>query len=83
MICVNMFKTTGSERENNAARQYLKQAGYQVLNGEVPVSTGFGTASDQGRAITETSFRSLNEKAAALGQSVVDLIAELAERKVA
>ena len=37
-----MFKTTGSERENAAARQYLAEAGYLVLDGEVSVSTAYG-----------------------------------------
>jgi chromosome partitioning protein len=78
-----MFKTTGSDRENAAARQYLKEAGYLVLDGEVPVSTGYGSASDAGRAITETSFRTLNDRAAALAQSVIDRMAEVAEREVA
>lgn len=78
-----MFKTTGSERENEAARQYLTQAGYLVLDGEVPVSTGYGSASDMGKAITETSFRTLNERAAKLAQSVIDRMAEVAERAVA
>jgi chromosome partitioning protein len=78
-----MFKTTGSERENSAARQYLKQAGYLVLDGEVPVSTGYGSASDMGKAITETSFKTLNGKAATLAQSVIDMIAEMSERRVA
>ena len=82
-IAFAMFKTTGSERENSAARQYLKQAGYLVLDGEVPVSTGYGSASDMGKAITETSFKTLNVKAATLAQSVIDMIAEMSERKVA
>ena len=82
-IAFAMFKTTGSERENSAARQYLKQAGYLVLDGEVPVSTGYGSASDMGKAITETSFKTLNGKAATLAQSVIDMIAEMSERKVA
>jgi chromosome partitioning protein len=82
-IAFAMFKTTGSERENNAARQYLKQAGYLVLDGEVPVSTGYGSASDMGKAITETSFKTLNWKAATLAQSVIDMIAEMSERRVA
>ena len=72
-IAFAMFKTTGSERENSAARQYLKQAGYLVLDGEVPVSTGYGSASDMGKAITETSFKTLNGKAATLAQSVIDM----------
>ena len=82
-IAFAMFKTTGSDRENAAARQYLEQAGYKVLDGEVSVSTAYGSASDSGKAITETSFKTLNERASKLAQSVIDLIVELQERKVA
>lgn len=82
-IAFAMFKTTGSERENAAARDYITQAGYMVLDGEVSVSTAYGSASDQGKAITETSFKSLNDRAAKLAQSVIDRIVEIRERKVA
>jgi chromosome partitioning protein len=82
-IAFAMFKTTGSERENAAARQYLTQAGYTVLDGEVSVSTGYGSASDAGKALTETSFRSLNDRAARLAQSIIDLMAAVADREVA
>lgn len=82
-IAFAMFKTTGSERENAAARQYLTDAGYLVLEGEVGVSTAYGSASDQGKSITETSFRSLNDRAAKLAQSVIDKMVELQERQVA
>ncbi len=78
-----MVKTTGSRRENASAREYLAEAGYTVLGGEVNVSTAYGAASDQGKAITETSFRSLNERASRLAQSVIDTIAELHSREVA
>jgi chromosome partitioning protein len=83
MIAFAMFKTTGSERENAAARDYITQAGYMVLDGEVSVSTAYGSASDQGKAITETSFRSLNDRASKLAQSVIDRMVELQERQVA
>ena len=82
-IAFAMFKITGSNRENLAAREYLAQAGYMVLDGEVSVSTAYGSASDMGKAITETSFRSLNERASKLAQSVIDRMAELQERQVA
>lgn len=82
-IAFAMFKTTGSERENATARQYLTQAGYTVLEGEVSISTGYGSASDHGKALTETSFRSLNERAARLAQSIIDLMADVANREVA
>lgn len=82
-IAFAMFKTTGSERENTAAREYIQQAGYMVLDGEVSVSTAYGSASDQGKAITETSFKTLNERASKLAQSVIDRMVELQERRVA
>lgn len=82
-IVFAMFKTTGSERENAAARQYLVDAGYAVLDGDVPVSTAYGSASDVGKAITETSFRTLNGRAAALAQSIIDKMAELQARRAA
>ncbi|MBF9036823.1 AAA family ATPase [Rhodobacterales bacterium HKCCE2091] len=82
-VAFAMFKTTGSDRENAAARQYIIDAGYSVLDGEVPVSTAYGSASDIGKAITETSFRTLNERASKLAQSVIDKMAELGERQVA
>lgn len=82
-IAFAMFKTTGSERENAAARDYITEAGYMVLDGEISVSTAYGSASDIGKAITETSFRSLNDRASKLAQSVIDRIVELQERKVA
>lgn len=82
-VAFAMFKTTGSEREDAAARQYLSEAGYMVLGGEVGVSTAYGSASDAGKAITETSFRTLNERASKLAQSVIDKMAELQEKEVA
>lgn len=81
-IVFAIFRTTGSARENQAAREYLGEAGYAVLEGAVPVSTAYGSASDIGRAITETSFRSLNDKASRLAQNVIDRIVELQEREV-
>lgn len=82
-IAFAMFKTTGSERENAAAREYIAQAGYSVLDGDVGVSTAYGSASDLGKAITETSFKSLNERASQLAQSVIDRMAELQAQEVA
>ena len=82
-IAFAMFKTTGSERENATARDYISQAGYMILDGEVSVSTAYGSASDYGKAITETSFRTLNERASKLAQSVIDRMVELQERQVA
>jgi chromosome partitioning protein len=82
-IVFAMFKTTASERETSAARIYLEEAGYVVLSGEVPISTAYGSASDIGKAITETSFPTLNERAARLAQGLIDQVAKIGEREVA
>lgn len=82
-IAFAMFKTTASEREVVAAKTYLEEGGYTVLAGDVGVSTAYGSASDNGKTITETSFRSLNDRAALLAQSVIDRMVELNERQVA
>ena len=78
-IVFAMVKTTASERETEAARTYLAEAGYDVLAGEIPVSTAYGQAGDAGRAITETSFRTLNARAATLAQSIIDRMADIRE----
>ena len=79
-ILFALFKTTGSEAEDRAARQYIADAGYRTLEGGVPVRTAYGAALDQGKAITETPYRSLNARAARLAQSLIDRMAELRER---
>ena len=37
-IAFAMFRTTGSIRETEAAQQYLAEAGYSALEGEIPAS---------------------------------------------
>ena len=73
-IAFALCKTTGSEKENDAARSYLCEAGYTVLDGSLPVSTAFGSASDLGKALTETSYLSLNKKASKVAQAVIDTL---------
>lgn len=82
-IAFALFKTTGSAREILAAQEYLALAGYTVLDGEVAVSTAYGVASDVGKTITETPYRSLNTKSFRLAQSIIDRVAELSQEHVA
>lgn len=76
-IAFALFRTTGSDRENAAARDYIAEAGYLMLAGDVASRTGYGAAQDLGRAITETPYKTLNSRAAALAQSVIDRLVEL------
>jgi len=47
-----LVKTTNSEIEVEAARAYLAQTEYATLSGYLPISTAYGTAHDQGKAVT-------------------------------
>ncbi len=53
----------GTESEETDARSYLKEAGYQVLRGSLFERPAYRAAQSMGRAITETSFSSLNKRA--------------------
>jgi chromosome partitioning protein len=63
-----------SEAELAEARGYVSQAGFRVLNEAMPERVAYRRASDQGRSATETPFASLNEKADAMAQSIINLI---------
>jgi len=70
-----------SQAEIEEARQYLREAGYSVLTGELPEKAAYRRASDEGRAATETHFASLNRRAEVLAQGVVNLLASLTTRE--
>ena len=63
------------------AREYLTKAGYTVLKGRLPEKVGYRRASDEGRAVTETRHRSLNDHADELAQSVINAVAELINKE--
>jgi chromosome partitioning protein len=62
------------ENEISEAKAYIKKAGYEVLDGALPERTGYRLASDQGRAVSETTHPSLREKAERVAQSIVDFV---------
>jgi len=80
-IAFALVKTTNSTAELSAAREYLAQTDYIVLDGHLPVSTAYGIAHDAGRTVTETTHKSLNQKAEALAQSIIDRLASVAAEK--
>jgi chromosome partitioning protein len=70
-----------SNTEIEEARAYLQEAGYTVLGGELPEKAAYRRASDEGRTVTETHFTSLNRRAEALAQSIVNALASLTARE--
>ena len=80
-IAFALAKTTRSAPEIDAARTYLEQTDYTLLKGFLPVSTAYGIAHDAGKAVSETSYRSLNKKAERLAQAIVDLLVAVTATK--
>ncbi len=80
-IVFAMNQTTDSDADVRAARRYLENSDYEVLSGWVALSTGYSTAMDAGKAITETSFLTLNKKAELLAQSIINKLGSLTETK--
>ena len=80
-ITFALVRTTRSAAEVGAARVYLEQTEYTMLDGELPSSTAYAIAHDGGRAVSETRYRSLNEKAERLAQAVIDRLVTLTTAK--
>lgn len=81
-ISFALCKVGESGTEIAEARQYITQAGYPILSGNIPEKIAYRRASDEGRTLTETRFASLNEKGDRLAQSIVDLLKAASERNV-
>lgn len=64
----------GTPTEESEARAYITEAGYTTLEGCLLERPAYRKAQNVGRAITETSFQNLNNKADALIQALIDRI---------
>jgi chromosome partitioning protein len=67
------------EDEETAARSYLEEADCEVLAGSVPENASYRIAQNTGHSLTETSERSLNERADALMEALLTKIGSLAQ----
>jgi chromosome partitioning protein len=76
-IAFVLSRVGNSEAEILAAREYIREAGYQVLAGEIPEQTGYRAALDQGKTLTEASFRTLAQKAERVAQSIINQFEQL------
>jgi chromosome partitioning protein len=65
--------------EIEEGRSYLRDAGYEVLPGAIPEKTAYRRATDEGRALTQTRYQSLNQRAEEVIQGIVDRISQVAE----
>jgi chromosome partitioning protein len=66
----------GTDNEADAARAYLRDAGYDALPGYLQERPAYRMAQNEGFAITETRFASLKGKADTLIQALIDRVGE-------
>ena len=75
-VLVFALNRIGTPTEENEARAYIVEAGYAVLDGCLPERPAYRKAQNIGRAVTETSFRNLNNTADALIQALIDRVGD-------
>ena len=68
--------TSNSAREIAGAREYLAQTPYRVLDGDIPFRIAFKGAMDKGKSVTEVPFPRLRQRADAMAQNIIDIIAD-------
>lgn len=71
------------DKEAMATKKSIAEWGYNVANGWLPYKTSYGQAMDEGRTITETRFKPLNEKADRLIQSIAERATEMQQTEKA
>lgn len=82
-IVFALCRVGNSAAEIEDGRAYLEQSGYDILPGALAEQVAYRRASDEGRALTETRYASLNERAEQLAQGMVDKISKLTKRSAA
>ena len=63
-----------TEAEELAARNMIAEAGYNVLDGSLTERPAYRTAHNFGRTVTETNYKTLNTRADALIQSLINQV---------
>lgn len=76
-ITIAFSRIGNSDVELSEATAYIQASGYYLLEGALYEKTAIRRASDEGKCATETPFKSINEKADVLMQSIVNRIEEL------
>lgn len=76
-------KATESVANTEFARDEIRKAGFQVADNELRLMTGYQQAQNYGRALSETRYAQLNEKADLLFEEIVAFVQNLLGVKAA
>lgn len=71
---VFLISKSPSDSEGTKAQETVRAWGFHVLNTVIPFKTGYSVALDNGRALYETPFKSLNNTAKSMIEEVHDII---------
>lgn len=66
----------GTESEESETKNYIKEAGYEVLDGCLVEKPSYRQAQNAGYSVTETRYKALNERADKLIQSLINQVGE-------
>ena len=72
-----LCRVLNDEEEEAAARAYLEEAGYEVLEGSIPESLAYRVAHNRGRSLIETNEQAFNERADALIEALLTKVAAI------
>lgn len=67
-------RTGDSKLAIDEAKGYVRAGGYNVAEADIPAKTGYEIAQNAGKAISETPYPTLNKRAEALAQEIVDKV---------
>ena len=78
-LSVALFRTIDDE-EAVAARAYIEESGYEVLNGSIPEHVAFREAQNKGRSLVETDDAEMNARADQLLEAILLKLSTLADK---
>ena len=76
ILFVVMLVKENGDKEAMQTRKSIQDWGFNVVQGWMPAKTAYGSAMDAGYSMTETRFKSLNEKASNILEGITRKIKE-------
>jgi len=81
LFVVSKVTDTG-EKEAMKTRESIRKWGFDAVQGWINMQTGYSKAMDSGRALTESSYKNINEKADKIVKQIGDKALELNNLKM-
>jgi len=73
LLAIALVRVT-TKSEIRDAKEYIEMSGYHLLSGYLPEKPSYRQAQNDGLAVTETRYSSINEKAKELVQSIINTL---------